>query len=113
MGRRAKPTKANSRDSNCARARLYRAGISFRRVRSPEAPKITITHGSPIFPTGCPVVAGMVSILGIVPSNSAGDAWRTLVRLAFRQLLVPNVHRISDASRKAFSPQTCVAGANG
>src|SRR6202035_99354 len=40
------PTMANSRESKSALARLYSAGISLRLVRSPPAPKMTITQGS-------------------------------------------------------------------
>src|ERR1700730_16977826 len=43
---RAKPMIANRRARQFCAARLYRAGISFRRERSPEAPKITMVQGS-------------------------------------------------------------------
>src|SRR6266481_3965201 len=44
----AKPTMANclGRTSSCAK--LQSAGISLRLVRSPVAPKITITHGDAV-----------------------------------------------------------------
>src|SRR6266404_251053 len=42
----ATPRISNSRDSRFAFARLYSAGMSLRRVRSPAAPKITIMQGS-------------------------------------------------------------------
>src|SRR6267154_624102 len=46
------------RTSNCgfmqpSQARLYRPGISFRFVRSPEAPKIIRTHESPVGSGSC------------------------------------------------------------
>src|SRR6266576_3687221 len=46
------------RTSNCgfmqpSHARLYRPGISFRFVRSPEAPKIIRTHESPVGSGSC------------------------------------------------------------
>src|SRR5271165_7518161 len=46
-----RPSKANATMANCDGsrfdfARLHRAGISFRFVRSPLAPKITIMQGS-------------------------------------------------------------------
>src|ERR1700681_5042817 len=55
------------RTSNCgfmqpSHARLYRPGISFRFVRSPEAPKIIRTHESPV---GC----------GSCDNFSRGLAW--------------------------------------
>src|SRR5579884_266870 len=56
---RANPTTANSRDSSCSLARLYRAGINLRRVRSPAAPKMTMTQGSPGRPVR--VLLGAVS----------------------------------------------------
>src|SRR5215210_2583841 len=40
------PTTANSSGSRRWAARSYRAGTSLREVRSPEAPKITMTPGS-------------------------------------------------------------------
>src|SRR5919204_66893 len=43
---RAAPTTWNDTGSSRCSARLYRAGISFLRVRSPVAPKMTIAHGS-------------------------------------------------------------------
>src|ERR1700720_3306250 len=43
---RANPMIANRRARQFCAARLYRAGISFRRERSPEAPKITMVQGS-------------------------------------------------------------------
>src|SRR3981081_3917112 len=42
----AKPMMANCLESRLSAARLHRAGISLRLVRSPVAPKITITHGA-------------------------------------------------------------------
>src|SRR5579883_2478103 len=41
----AKPTTANCGGSSFSRERLQSAGISLRLVRSPVAPKITITQG--------------------------------------------------------------------
>src|SRR5579864_3826141 len=46
MGVRAKPMIAKRRARQFCAASPYSAGISFRRARSPEAPKITIVHGS-------------------------------------------------------------------
>src|SRR5215218_1722338 len=43
---REMPTTANSSGSLLWEARSYRAGTSLRAVRSPEAPKITMTPGS-------------------------------------------------------------------
>src|SRR5258707_13501750 len=43
---RANPMIENRRARQSCAARLYRAGISFRRERSPEAPKITMVQGS-------------------------------------------------------------------
>src|SRR5215203_5857950 len=40
------PTTANSSGSRLCAARSYRAGTSLRAVKSPEAPKITMTPGS-------------------------------------------------------------------
>ena len=37
---------ANRRARQFCAARLYRAGISFRRERSPDAPKMTMVQGS-------------------------------------------------------------------
>src|SRR4029450_4562891 len=49
---RAEPTTANWRDSRLSFAKLYRAGMTLRLVKSPDAPKITMTQGSPGRPTG-------------------------------------------------------------
>src|SRR3989442_10434692 len=46
MGGRAMPRIANASGSRCDSARLYTAGRSLRRVRSPEAPKMTMMLGS-------------------------------------------------------------------
>src|SRR5271169_2579484 len=46
MGVRAKPMMANLRARQFCAARPYNAGTSFRRERSPEAPKMTIVQGS-------------------------------------------------------------------
>src|SRR5918994_7631090 len=43
---RERPTTANSSGNLLWAARSYRAGTSLREVRSPEAPKITMTPGS-------------------------------------------------------------------
>src|SRR5437660_8664479 len=40
------PTRANWRGSRFDSAKLHSAGINFRLVKSPDAPKITITQGS-------------------------------------------------------------------
>src|ERR1700676_497651 len=45
---KAKPTMANCCERRPSCARLIRAGMSLRLVRSPLAPKITITHGEPV-----------------------------------------------------------------
>src|SRR5580704_8519068 len=62
------PTTANSRDNKSCLARLYSAGISLRLVKSPAAPKITMTQGSPGRPTrcGCEVGATAVSSMGCI-----------------------------------------------
>src|SRR6267143_5245906 len=44
----AKPMMANCLDSRLSAARLHNAGMSLRLVRSPVAPKITMTHGAAI-----------------------------------------------------------------
>src|SRR6267378_951739 len=44
----AKPTMANCLGRTSSWARLHSAGISLRLVRSPVAPKITITHGDAV-----------------------------------------------------------------
>ena len=62
IGERATPMTANSRDNNWFFARLYRAGISLRRVRSPLAPKITMAQGSPGLPIRCCSIAGITSV---------------------------------------------------
>src|SRR5579863_3231143 len=46
MGVRAKPMMANRRARQFCAARPYSAGTSFRRERSPEAPKMTMVQGS-------------------------------------------------------------------
>src|SRR5258708_6286377 len=46
IGVRANPMIAKRRARQFCAARLYKAGISFLRERSPDAPKITIVHGS-------------------------------------------------------------------
>src|SRR6266851_10531845 len=46
MGVRAKPMMANRRARQFCAARPYSAGTSLRRERSPEAPKMTMVHGS-------------------------------------------------------------------
>src|SRR5438270_2097715 len=57
----AKPMMANCLERRLSAARLQSAGISLRLVRSPVAPKITITHGAATgfswtwFIRGCPV----------------------------------------------------------
>src|SRR5712692_11056731 len=45
MAARAKPMTAKFSESRPPLARLYSAGISLRLVRSPPAPKITMTQG--------------------------------------------------------------------
>src|SRR6266404_9167407 len=44
----AKPMMANCLESRLSAARLHSAGMSLRLVRSPVAPKITITQGAAI-----------------------------------------------------------------
>src|SRR5665213_613362 len=46
MGVRANPMIANRRARQFCAAKPYSAGTSFRRARSPDAPKMTIVHGS-------------------------------------------------------------------
>src|SRR6267154_5346274 len=53
IGVRPMPRTSNSGFMHPSHARLYRPGISFRLVRSPEAPKITRTHESPVGSRSC------------------------------------------------------------
>src|SRR5271156_3701558 len=65
------------RTSNCgfmqpSHARLYRPGTSFRLVRSPEAPKMTRTHESPVgsgscdnFSTGLAWIVADINVLSL------------------------------------------------
>src|ERR1700690_3170844 len=46
MGVREKPIMAKRRARQFCAARPYSAGTSFRRARSPEAPKMTMVQGS-------------------------------------------------------------------
>ena len=46
IGLRAVPSTAKRSGSMCLVAKAYSAGKSLRLVRSPDAPKITSTHGS-------------------------------------------------------------------
>ena len=43
---RPEPSTAKLSDNKPSQARLYKAGTSKRLVKSPDAPKITITQGS-------------------------------------------------------------------
>src|SRR5271163_829774 len=86
------------RTSNCgfmqpSHARLYRPGISFRFVRSPEAPKMTRTHESPVGRGSC-------------DNFSRGLAW-IIADISFLSLLMlsiwlSNRHRKSTYSSEFF-----------
>src|SRR6202050_4479921 len=97
------------RTSNCgfmqpSHARLYRPGISFRFVRSPEAPKMTRTHESPVgrgscdnFSMGLAWIIADISVLFIdcldmdfeskrnkpTPASSSVHLWLQLGRRSF------------------------------
>src|SRR5258708_14469888 len=58
IGERLMPTTANLSERKLAAARLYSAGISLRLARSPEAPKITRTHGGAGWRSGLPPAGG-------------------------------------------------------
>src|SRR5258708_19039787 len=71
----AKPMMANCLERRLSAARLHNAGISLRLVRSPVAPKITITQGAAtgvswtLFMSGCPVLAQGVLIEAFLRSK--------------------------------------------
>src|ERR1700733_6048634 len=78
------------RTSNCgfmqpSHARLYRPGISFRFVRSPEAPKIIRTHESPVG-------------IGSCGNFSRGLAW-IIADISFLSLLILSI-LLSNRNRK-------------
>src|SRR5262249_8486514 len=72
----AMPMIAKSRERSFVPARLYIAGMSFRFVKSPDAPKITITHGSPHRPLGGNDVLFSGSSFTIQPQRFAAFAER-------------------------------------
>src|SRR5215471_7360616 len=77
---RATPTTAKFWLSNLSCARLYNEGTSKRRVRSPEAPKMTRTHGSlglaGALPSSCTTVSASGSL--IVSSLLAASGARNM-----------------------------------
>src|SRR4029450_9009215 len=76
IGRRAEPTTANWRDRRLSFAKLYRAGMSLRLVKSPDAPKITMTQGSPGRPTGSSITCASSPDprgLGLCITSDAGS----------------------------------------
>ena len=79
MGVRAKPMMANRRARQFCAARPYSAGTSFRRERSPEAPKMTMVQGS----------AGEIELClaGSAVSMTALFAWRHVRALTFSRPL--------------------------
>src|SRR6185437_4611351 len=98
---------ANSRESRLLLERLYSAGISLRAVRSPVAPKITITHG-PVW-RGAPV--GVRSRVGSSRSMLCGMVvFSPIMRLVSS---VRFVRQIFVAWRLAAFLRTCVPGGNG
>src|SRR4029453_1952565 len=89
IGRRAEPTTANWRDRRSSFAKLYRAGMSLRLVKSPDAPKITITQGSPGRPTGSSITCASSPDprdLGLCITSNAGSD-----RLADQCIRLPSV----------------------
>src|SRR5262245_1235604 len=72
----ATPTTAKFWGSNLSCARLYNEGTSKRRVRSPEAPKMTRTQGSPwraeVVPSSCMAVAASASLIVSPPLAASG-----------------------------------------
>src|SRR5262252_5181282 len=75
---RATPTTAKFWLSNLSCARLYNEGINKRRVRSPEAPKMTRTHGSlglvGMLPSSCMTVSASGSLI-VFPPLAASRAF--------------------------------------
>src|SRR5581483_64368 len=78
--------------SSFSRERLQSAGISLRLVRSPVAPKITITQGEAV---------GLSAWFMSEPAFVRADARETSAPLSFRC-----ARRIESASRKAASPRS-------
>src|SRR5580692_7907033 len=96
------PTMANSRESRSALARLYSAGMSLRAVKSPPAPKITITQGSAGLPMRlCFTSCGASVTAMIVPAQIASADRADIKLLRYAQglgdLLVIQVVALSFA----------------
>src|SRR5580658_8164417 len=84
------------RTSNCgfmqpSHARLYRPGISFRFVRSPEAPKIIRTHESPVG-------------IGSCDNFSRGLAW-IIADISFLSLLMLSISLSNRHQKPTYSSQ--------
>src|SRR5450631_2322662 len=73
MGVRAKPMMANLRARQFCAARPYSAGTSFRRERSPEAPKMTIVQGAAAVMELCLAGSG-ISITELFPGVMFGPS---------------------------------------
>src|SRR6516165_9106134 len=92
---RAVPTTAKAGGSRPSRWRLYRAGISRRLVRSPEAPKMTITHG----------------LAGCLPSSGgAGKAICAVCMRAGPSLVDPAARPLVAGEAEGLAAQELVAG---
>src|SRR6266436_6129819 len=92
----AKPMMANCLGRTSSWARLQRAGMSFRLVRSPVAPKITITHGD-----GVGFTSGWFRLIGKFPVFGRQMA----AEILNGPISSRRVRRIGSASRRELWPQ--------
>src|SRR5262245_40365693 len=68
MAVRAKPTMTKRRARDLWDASSYSAGMSLRLARSPDAPKMTMAHGSAAFTeiSGTAAAASAMSLVGVI-----------------------------------------------
>src|SRR5271165_3722258 len=101
ISERATPTTPMSRARNPWSWRLNSAGTSLRWVRSPEAPKMTTTHGSPTR-TSPPVLAGGAFMSGRSMVSPGGE--RSRLRSVSAQSVADGLEEVVEGFGELLYP---------